>query len=714
MHSAMHHLFGTWSTVFPLPLLQKIESDLQFSSSENCQSLGLPPLRASESLHPAHDRHINPKYLEVRRQFGHEITDSVNYVGRNFVHGHSKNHVRHPAAVRFNNGVDIDRTRALIDAYGIDKRSETIKYPNDEEPTQNGIPTMTWKNSEEEEFDWENMIPTLADHGRKDVFSSSLPSSGSFRNAEPSASHLRQDWPNQPQLPEVNGSSIVDVPYSTAGLKNTVYGILNGPTHLQSSSDPQVYWKLAQNVNHSSTHQFSATKGGNNPRMPLGGSGILPPPVKPSSTGYSPEFITQNQGQPFGSRRGSVSLEYVKLEQLIAHEPASSGAWPPRHLHSSHAGPMSHTYQSNRQIRGQLDTLSGKKLLVNQDVHSSSISDHNLGSTGSILQNPMLPSGQQFRPIPFNQSLVHTEMLPPHSLPQDMRHHLAPPASVVGSSPLSMSQLQRGYAPGHMASVGTIDNNSFMQSPMSTRLHGLPLPLPRGLPGASYTSPISQPSCGAPNPPVGGDYSNLFSSLVAQGVISLNQNPSKEDPVGLEFNPDLLKVHHSSAITALYLDLPRQCTTCGLRFKLQEAHSRHMDWHVTKNRVTRNRKQKPSRKWFVSVNMWLTGAEALRTNSIPDFLPSENIVEKKDDEELAVPADDDQKYCALCGEPFDDFYCDETDEWMYKGAVYTNAPNGSTSCMDNSQLGHIVHAKCRSETGIVSDDMKKCDLVSCF
>nr|GEX90232.1 putative nucleotidyltransferase, ribonuclease H [Tanacetum cinerariifolium] len=89
--------------------------------------------------------------------------------------------------------------------------------------------------------------------------------------------------------------------------------------------------------------------------------------------------------------------------------------------------------------------------------------------------------------------------------------------------------------------------------------------------------------------------------------------------IRLEFDLDVLKNHHESTITALYADLPRQCKTCGLR------------------------------------------AEALGADAVPGFLLSfENVIEKKDDEELAVPADKDQNACELCEEPFKDFLQSES------------------------------------------------------
>ena len=80
------------------------------------------------------------------------------------------------------------------------------------------VAPASWQNTEEEEFDWEDMSPTLVDRDRStDFLSSYVPPLGSFR-ARPAfgvqnASSLEPDnrisWSSQAQLPAVDDSSII-------------------------------------------------------------------------------------------------------------------------------------------------------------------------------------------------------------------------------------------------------------------------------------------------------------------------------------------------------------------------------------------------------------------------------------------------------------------------------------------------------------------------
>lgn len=79
MHPDMRHLFGTWSTIFPSPVLRLIEAQLQFSPYVNSQPPGLAPLKASESPCPTYGIHVNPEYLEAQHQFRHSTVDTVSF-----------------------------------------------------------------------------------------------------------------------------------------------------------------------------------------------------------------------------------------------------------------------------------------------------------------------------------------------------------------------------------------------------------------------------------------------------------------------------------------------------------------------------------------------------------------------------------------------------------------------------------------------------------
>lgn len=133
---------------------------------------------------------------------------------------------RRPHSV--SNGFDIQRPRALINAYGTDERNKTAnqKPQHGKSLTINGLELgskvsgLTWQNAEEEEFEWEDMSPTLADRRRgTDLFSSvSLP--GSSKMGQPLQVNMsmptktdfgRGDWSNHELLSSATPNSAVSL-----------------------------------------------------------------------------------------------------------------------------------------------------------------------------------------------------------------------------------------------------------------------------------------------------------------------------------------------------------------------------------------------------------------------------------------------------------------------------------------------------------------------
>ncbi|CAL1372617.1 unnamed protein product [Linum trigynum] len=750
LYPSMRHLFGTWSTVFPPAVLRKIDTQLQLSAQVNNQSSGLTSLRDSESPRPAHGIHVNPKYL---RQLDHSTSESVgnqriktaggsasssftlgankllhssnsrlprplspsaemslsseldNFGSsrspRRLVHGASPSHhvldyglgkigdrneeadewrrkhysderdSRFGTSVvhRINNVHEPLGPRALIDAYGDDRghRNTNSKPLQLDRLNVNGVgnklATGSWQNTEEEEFDWEDMSPTLTNQNLSNnlLSSSGMPVIGKTSSSASSGSNFRGKHINQVQpVGKIDSSSIAEDLYPTININQNIGSrdpreALNFPHHLPRST-------------HLPTDKHPDT-----------GSQLIRPP---------------NASSMMGS----------------AFDANASGTWSDN-LPSLHSSVLP-SFPSQRQSSNQFDRINVSNNATNSEIQYNSLENRGL----SLPNQPLLPnqSNALYQQNERKLNPFAPQFLPPRDARENFAH------SSMGSMPRHIHPSNHGY-PMHRHGGGINMGPSNSMHPVNNILNnlhsqmGVRPPLPPGPPPASHMM-LNHQHGGSftPNQPPGRPFSGLINTLMTQGVISLTNPNTMQESLGLEFDADLLKVRHESALSALYADLPRQCMTCGHRFKSQEEHSTHMDWHVTRNRMSKNRKQNPSRKWFVSASMWLTGAEALGTDVVPVFLPPENVVEKKDEEEFSVPADEDQTACALCGEPFDDFYSDETEEWMYKGAVYLNAtPQGWTPGMDRSPFGPIVHAKCRPESsGVPTGDLRQDDEVN--
>ncbi|XP_042440933.1 polyadenylation and cleavage factor homolog 4-like isoform X1 [Zingiber officinale] len=632
-----------------------------------------------------------------------------------------------PRLYNLSNGYVKQNPRDLIDAYGNPRGrvSALEKYSKVWHLDMNDIAseaaTRKWKNTDEEEYVWEDMSPTLSDRSRRNSLTAFEPNAGNFSIrkgfSKPNPALLESDfsrrsWPGHAQLshaddPSYNDDRIASIG-SQPGLVKSRDATINQMDmlpHYQESNHIRDGGKLNYMLPPPSQQNLSPRSRSKVAEMlPVAARGLTPMSGQrlliPNDTLPDIEFPMLRSSNDHAD---SFKIDNSIIDRHSVQRPYSPAPTVLTSGHISQSLPLLPISQNQSPNRSSLDVPEPNRPSLIQGSHSSvpqqqyDLADSKDSDPFRVLTLRYQPPGvphlsQQGKekgfPIPLQSQGTYLNVLPPRQ---------ANASSYSVGQPLKLLPTL-----GHGVAKASAFPFSKTYSASDASLHargGLLPPLPRGPPPASsQAGPISQSISSSMSSSPASAFSGLINSLMAQGLISLNSNSQPQDSLGVEFNLDLLKVRHESAINSLYGELPRQCTTCGLRFKCQEDHSSHMDWHVTKNRISRNRKQKPSRKWFVSAKEWLSGAEILGNDVIPGFLPVESVAEKKEEKEMAVPADENQNVCALCGEPFEDFYSDETEEWMYKGAVYLNAPDGYIEGLDRSQLGPIVHAKCRSES----------------
>lgn len=305
------------------------------------------------------------------------------------------------------------------------------------------------------------------------------------------------------------------------------------------------------------------------------------------------------------------------------------------------------------------------------------------------------PSGPRIPPAPVSSLLMdRNASKPPNYSQKNVEHQPLPPG--LPPTLVESASLQPPSAP----------NTS--STPLSSILSTL---VAKGLISASkkepptYTSSDTPPQTQNLMPSASSVSTPVLSAPISLSVpfsapkdeLSLSK-PSAKTPetllqsvkeearslIGLAFKPDVIRKSHPAVISEL-LDDVHQCGICGFRVKLQEKLDRHLDWHSS-------RTPDNSRKWYLNSGEWIAAFGGLPCGGDNAKGPTGGSSETIECTETMVPADECQCVCILCGEFFEDFYNEESDEWMFKNAVYMSIPSG------NDCQGPIVHKNCISES----------------
>eukprot|EP00894_Picocystis_sp_ML_P002197 jgi/Pico_ML_1/52714/g3384.t1 len=146
--------------------------------------------------------------------------------------------------------------------------------------------------------------------------------------------------------------------------------------------------------------------------------------------------------------------------------------------------------------------------------------------------------------------------------------------------------------------------------------------------------------------------------------------PGRAPIIGTEFKDLSGNQFKDVLIKSLYDSIPYQCKTTGCRFHSQEKYSKHLDALFLKNRRAASRGTN-CRQWYPKESGWLmsAGSAVAEEEDAPPVVSAAPTAAEALRMIHSVPADDDQKHCAITGEPFETFWHPEEDEWHYRDAV---------------------------------------------
>ncbi|RLN35477.1 hypothetical protein C2845_PM03G27540 [Panicum miliaceum] len=348
------------------------------------------------------------------------------------------------------------------------------------------------------------------------------------------------------------------------------------------------------------------------------------------------------------------------------------------------------------------DLTSASNLLAG--LIKSGFKPNNPSDLASLRTQPLVPSGPLPHTLPSPpvassslqnaagenttlQTQTANTSRPP--LPQG----LPPPPSTQSAekaAPLS-SLLSSLVAKGLISTPATDSSTTVLSQPNKSSVNAT------NVTAAAMTLPAQMPS-------VGKEASNLASSTPTNVLLPKAAVIETGDLIGLEFKPEKLRKYNEHVISSLFDERNYQCKICGERFSLEEELRSHTTCRGSRESEIIFAGIAP-KKWYPSKSSYIDGSHEMEDSaeaSDVDLSSGEEVCE------FMVPADESQIICALCGEPFDDFYSIEKGDWMYKDTVFLDSPNGEGSCgsnVDGKEQVPIVHMK--QQLSLLRDGVKR-------
>ncbi|XP_020088535.1 polyadenylation and cleavage factor homolog 4 [Ananas comosus] len=463
-------------------------------------------------------------------------------------------------------------------------------------------------------------------------------------------------------------------------------------------------------------------------------SGSLSHHTVPSSLGSLTNLISRS-GDSYGQQR----KQYLHPPSPSVHSPPSSsvpfphkppnkaepdafwskpsqmGQKPFSSFHSQLGSPM--PFQPQKTVKFSGTSESNKT--ANETSGQPSASDllaalmksgpNPISNPQNINIQPPLPTG----PPPIHALSSHGNSAPA-PVPPPMNNTVLPPLPPGPPPPSSLVRTASHISNNNTGSVG---------NPLSSLLRSL---VAKGLISSPATetpaATIAQPSHKVPNivlststttavQPFSAKESPAESVAPIAAALSQSTETKMQVLIGVDFKSEIMREYHPMVIESLFDSLNHQCRICGLRFGLEEQLHGHLEWHASKKLMS-NDFSSVTRKWYADTSRWIAGSVEPQIGQMKPTSSGDDVVGSVEEQcEMMVPADENQIICALCGEPFEDVYSHERDEWMYKDTVYLNLPSNQSGIryMDvNKGQGPIVHAKCISRSS--TNDLEVGDL----